>query len=438
MRVFPAFVLAAIATLSPSPTGGSDDPTPVTLIGSVSPLSARAAWVEASTSAGYGQYCYRTPSEPPACFRASTSIYATSDAGLHWKRVLRFSGRPLLVQNELPSLWMRPTTGRYGYVLPWTSDAEGKPARAILYRTPDGGRSWTRLPLLATLGYVGETDVAAAGRQNLWVLVHQGAASGSEAISVFRTRDAGGHWTRVACAGFGSGSEPGGCRRPSGIGIGGHKDDIVFTRATTGYLVENVNSGVPILLRSRDGGAHWLTEPPPLPAGVPPSSARANGYTYVTLSQPRFFGSAGLLPARASVCRARHSTSHASYSCSARLYALVSHDGGRTWPVTRPFPTMSRRVVDTITWQFVSARVWYAAAGTRLWSTRDAGNHWTVGSVRVPDNLQILGPDFGSATAGWALAARIDAYDGIASETDLLHTNDSGRTWQRIFLPGTS
>jgi photosystem II stability/assembly factor-like uncharacterized protein len=283
-------------------------------------------------------------------------------------------------------------------------------------------------------GYVFATGVALVGRNDLWVLVHQGAAMGSEAVSLFRTRDAGTHWQKVACTDFGPTSGPGRCGLHSGMSLGGRKDAAVFTSASTGYIALNSNTGIPTLLQTRDGGLYWQAETSRLPDGLPASNPHGGSFTYVTLYGPRFFGAIGLLPAEGSVCRAQHTASHATYSCSTRLYALVSHDAGRAWPVTRAFPALKRKDLESAVWQFESARVWYAAAGTTIWSTRDGGIRWTSGVMSVPGNLRIVSLAFASPTSGWAIAARIDSYDGIASHTELLRTDDSGRSWQTVSL----
>jgi photosystem II stability/assembly factor-like uncharacterized protein len=411
-------------------------PSRLTLIGNLAFSSSTAGWVEVSTSAGYGRYCGEAAHPPRACNRASTSVYGTSDGGRTWKRLLRFTSRPFVGQNLLPTVWLQRRNGGYRFVLAWAPGAHGGLAQDTLYRTADGGATWARLSLPFKLGYVADTDVAVIGDRNLWVLAHLGAAGGSEPVSVYRTRDAGTHWTKVAGAAFGSDTGPGSCGLRSGISVGGHKDDIVFADTTTGFVANNNGLGVPFLLATHDGGTHWQMEKVPLPRGVPAPNPKTSVFPYVTLHQARFFGKTGVLPVTGTICRGQRVNGHTNYECTDRFYALISRDGGRTWPVTRLFPAMSRKGLASLTWQIASEREWHATAGTNLWSTKDGGGHWTVVQMRVPHGFQILHLDFVARTHGWAIAGKPDVADGVAKATELVHTDDAGRTWSAISLPG--
>ena len=95
-----------------------------------------------------------------------------------------------------------------------------------LYRTANRGHSWISHPVPDQKAYVSPTDIAFLDSRHLWLLRHQGAAAGSEMVSVLRTSNAGAHWAQTACT-FVPGVKPG-CHQKSGIAFGGHKGDIVF------------------------------------------------------------------------------------------------------------------------------------------------------------------------------------------------------------------
>lgn len=110
----------------------------------------------------------------------------------------------------------------------------------------------------------------------------------------------------------------------------------MFASPAHGFLANNTNAGIPCLYVTHDGGVHWHTEFAGLPHGVPLPNAKTGVYPDAEFQQPLFFGSFGILPTTISVCHRAHSPN--GYVCTSGLYALLSRDGGRTWPLTRRFP----------------------------------------------------------------------------------------------------
>src|SRR5919201_4503954 len=124
---------------------------------------------------------------------------------------------------------------------------------------------------------------------------------------------------------------------------------------------------------THDGGVHWRPEAPGLPRGVPSPNSKTDVYPYAEFQQPLFFGRFGIVPTTVRVCRRAHSPT--GYVCTHGLYALLSRDGGRTWPLTRRFPFAPASPYH-LAWQVMTATTWRALLGTRLWTTHDAGGHW--------------------------------------------------------------
>jgi photosystem II stability/assembly factor-like uncharacterized protein len=379
-----------------------------------------------SSSAGYGRFCNQAIREPKACFQATTSIYRTADGGHTWRRILRFGGRPLsTLQNMLPGAWLHVFDSNRALAI-----ATASQGRDTLFRTANGGATWTSVPLPKRLQYVATNDITFVDWRNLWILGDEGAAMGSEAVSIYRTRDAGSHWSRIACAGFSNPAPRHGCVLRSGISFGGAKTGIVFSSQSTGFLVDNNNTGIPFLYVTHDGGAHWRTESPGLPRGVPGSNPGKRGYTYMELQQPLFFGALGILPATATVCRPRHAGGNAGEICTYGRYVLLSRDGGRTWPMSRRFPFVTGQ--QSLVWQVTNATTWHAIVGPRLWSTHDSGLHWTAIHTRIPQNYLAEQMQFVTDSVGWVIVARFDRPDGIPRSTQLLLTEDGGTHWTAV------
>lgn len=135
-------------------------------------------------------------------------VYRSTDGGKSWKRVLYVNdtlGASAVVMNpsnpdELyAALWL-------GQRKPWTiisgSEARGG---AGIYKTVDGGETWTKLTAGLPAGLIGkiDLDVSMANPKRVYALVE---APGDER-ALYRTDDAGTTWTRQS-------NDPGLLRRP--------------------------------------------------------------------------------------------------------------------------------------------------------------------------------------------------------------------------------
>jgi len=432
MRLLMAAFLVCAASLVPFPlTDPHADPPVVTLLGNISFVSPNVGWVGESSSAGYSLFCYQVTSpEPAACHRTTTTIDVTGDGGRTWRRALRIASGPSITLNTLPTAWLRAFDERHVSVL-----APAASPRALLYRTADGGTTWTARPLSTRLVYpaVIGADVASVGRSDLWVLERQGAAMGSEAVRLDRSRDAGNHWVEAACAAFDNAPPGYRCPLRSGLTLGGYKDSIAFTSPSDGVLTVEHNDGIPSLSITHDGGVHWSAVMPGFPRGVPAQDVKTGVFPEEQVQPPWFHGSVGVLPARVSVCRRIQGPDGAAYHCTDQSYVLLSHDGGRTWPLSRrlPFTPDPQR---SIIWQFIATGTWRATVGATLWSTWDAGAHWSATPSTVPHRYVLVTVQFVTRDTGWAIGAQVDQSDHIAQETRLLRTDDGGRHWAVVSL----
>jgi hypothetical protein len=66
----------------------------------------------------------------------------------------------------------------------------------------------------------------------------------------------------------------------------------------------------------------------------------------------------------------------------------------------------------------MTAATWRALVGTRLWTTHDAGVHWTAIQTTLPRGYTPLAVQFVSPITGWAIAARIYQPDNVAADHD--------------------
>lgn len=430
MRALVAAFLISVASMSlgpPSRIPAPSDPSAITLLGAVSFSSPTTGWIALSSSAGYSLFYYQTSPPPVACGRATTSVYATDDGGRTWKRVLRFADTPAVGLDTLPTMWLHARADRRALVL----SPAARP-RAVLRRTQDGGVRWTTIPLPAQSRYSTVEDAAVVGWNNLWLLANLGGAMGQDAVRIYRSMDAGTHWTNSACVAFPPARPGYGCRQRSGIGLGGYKTAIAFANQADGVLTENNNSGIPTLSVTHDGGIQWHTVVPGLPHGVPAPDAKTGVFPYVTFQQPHFFGPAGILPASVQVCRRAHVST--DYACANQAAVLLSYNSGETWPLSRRLPFTPDPHVPSA-WDTLAPATWRVAVGTTLWSTDDAGARWAATRDAIPPGYAVVRMRFVTHAVGWAIAARIYQPDNVAQKTQLPRTDDGGKQWSVVSLP---
>ena len=238
---------------------------------------------------------------------------------------------------------------------------------------------------------------------------------------VYRTADAGQTWTQVwqsPTAGLFLSS--------MGASPGGH---LLFAAGSTG-----VNSQVPELVVSTDGGSQWQTIQPGLPSRpTTPAGAEAPGgptpladaiwlslrFQFVSAT----VGFAGFNPMDASPTAEDEAP-----------LVLVTHDGGRHWSAL-PLPpgmTVFSGGLDFLNAEdgWVTGR---ASAGcNRLWETRDAGLQWAAATGCLPFALRAV--DFVSATQGFAGGGTRGLANG--PHDAVLATVDGGRQWTTVYAPG--
>jgi photosystem II stability/assembly factor-like uncharacterized protein len=161
--------------------------------------------------------------------------------------------------------------------------------------------------------------------------------------------------------------------------------DAWFTDAQHGWVV---GSGA-TLLRTSDGGAHWVSQD---------------------------LGDTSPLFTAIQFADAQHGW------IAAWDHLLATTDGGATW-----FVQSNLRAFDI---SFVSASTGWMQAGGAIYRTDDGGAHWQV-QYDNPD-IDVSDIDFVDASQGWAIALIDGMVEGEASGTTMiLHTSDGGASWQR-------
>ncbi len=253
----------------------------------------------------------------------------------------------------------------------------------IVYRTSDGGLSWQHV----TLQQNGTPQIQFLPSGTGFLLLHQGAAAGSEGVLLLRSADAGASWQVISQ----------GTPQSNARIFGGDKSGFGFLDAQHGWITGEWAADSILLYETQDGGKTWQVPTLPVPSGLSAQGGSA------TSMPPYFFGgSDGVMP----VAFGMPGQPTDFYQTS---------DGGRTWTPTVPVNGGGNRLVYSV----VSQSVIVASDGTKLFRTADGGGNWTS----VQPNLSLQGVselDFVSGMDGWAVV-----------QGGLLHTADGGATWTK-------
>src|SRR5437588_2567079 len=308
-----------------------------------------------------------------------TGLYRTDDWGAHWQTV-----SPSVPNPGAALLAATFTDSRHG----WAAAAvpEGN-LRVTVYRTADGGRTWTTSLVPATFsdGF-GESHLSFSDAAHGWLVVdlpHGGAAG---MAAVFATADGGGSWTRLANAPTVSGVRFQGLSAGWGVDVAGR------------------------LYRTTDGGRTWEDAPLPVPVDL-----------------PAFFGSEGV----------------ALGSGPSGLVVMVTHDSGSTWSA-RPGPAG----IDAshygsplmIPLAVINPRQWVIFPGPAFYQSADAGGTWQA--LRPNRAWPVAAAAlFTSPSDGWIVVTQ-GTCQGVKSDcvqqSMLLATHDGGHTLSQVTAPGTA
>ncbi len=317
-----------------------------------------------------------------------TRLLMTTDGGAHWRDV----SPPMLqrkgfgLASALTGADFLSSSDFFVSVWHW--------GPVYLLHTTDGGRKWTEV--WSFPNGVGEAWVSFLDNRLGWVAIGNGAAGGTSSVTIYATTDAGAHWAVVARSPSLSG-KPGTPDNPGGC----HDTGLTWSgslRAPVLWLTGEGNVA-PCVLESTDGGKRWgraeVLDPSAGWGGTawpPVFSSQSDGALAVWYGTP-------------------HEVVTAVYSTT---------NGGRTW-AEHQAPSPKPGLVDV-----VSPTFWFAATGTTIYRTADAGTSCSSARVSLNFSNYQSSPtlDFVNAVDGWAVLGGA-----------LWHTTDEGRMWVHEGLP---
>ena len=314
----------------------------------------------------------------------ANAVLRTADGGVTWHNISPASPGPL------------------GFsVLPYFLDAQHgwmlipDPTNMFvgtLYRTSDGGATWTSFPVPFGDGYLHFLD----SKQG-WMMASLTVTAASMAVAIYQSTDGGETWTQTY---INDPNQPG---AGDSLPLGGLKDGLTPIDMQFAFIGGNTNHvGTIYLYQTQDSGHSWKQVQIIAPAGYEQAQLETVGPTFVVQG-------VAYLPVTLS-------------SQNGEMEAIyTSHDGGINWimtPTLIPFGGLM---------DFVSANDGFVWNGTNFYVTKDGARTWTTVSpdVTFGDRYNIF--DFVSPTIGFVITS--DSASGTGS---LYKTADGGATWNVI------
>lgn len=268
-------------------------------------------------------------------------------------------------------------------------DFNNFPNNGLLYRTTDGGLTWTISSTPFSGGDLNFTDV-----NNGWMLADLGVGAGSNAVAVFQTTDGGATWTQTYI------NDPNSPEAGDSLPLGGIKSDLIALDAQTAWVTGVIYSpGTFYLYRTDNGGRNWTPVNLQLPAGA------ENFELGIDADQMQFVSANdGFLVVRMS-------------GEQSLTVVYVTEDGGKTWTLT---PAL---IPDGGASDFLSAQEMVIYNREQFYVTRDAARTWSTVSPDIVFGDSFAAMDFVNLNTGWVVT--VDP----ANKRLLYRTNDGGATW---------
>jgi len=278
----------------------------------------------------------------------------------------------------------------------------------IIQHTSDGGSHWQSSQLSDKLD---PTTTAIdppyfINMQEGWLDIRVSYTMGSASSEnhLFHTTDGGLHWSLLATTEQMHQNAPVFYGMDTGISVKDAQNmwetiDLQMNQAT------GVTPNVPIAFVTHDGGKTWQEQDPP---SIPSSASMR-----YTTTPPVFFGNYGLMPVKV--------TSTTSGNTGLSIY--ITNDGGIHWsgyPKTA-FEAEQVYILDP-------QHIWIASMDGSIHESLNGGKSWnTLGSIGKPFT-PATAMSFTDMNNGWVIIVANAQGNG----SQLLHTTDSGHTWQPI------
>jgi photosystem II stability/assembly factor-like uncharacterized protein len=325
-------------------------------------------------------------------------LWVTADGGSTWQDVTPPAGFATAVADYL--LGVDFADAQHGWVAineAFTSGSDASYGRVDIWRTTDGGRTWSKAQLpKAVFHPFGEImpqvqlDFLDPGHG--FAFLSGNSAKGLNDSDLYWTADGGMTWSPD---------------RPTGTGSVGIEGSVGFATATDGVIV-NALHGAGIVV-THDGGRTWIdaTLTPPAAPGM-----------QLFFAQPVFFdGRSGLV------------SIDFQSDTSSVTHVYRTSDAGSSWTLAATPPTGVSAI------SFLDPQRWIGIDGLEVVRTADGGQTWVrtpaVGPPGAPESFLMTDAQHGSVLVGMNVCLTFKS--NCSSRTGLYATVDGGSTWAQLW-----
>jgi len=267
------------------------------------------------------------------------------------------------------------------------ADASDPAGSGLLYRTDDGGLTWTVYPVP-----FGGGQMAFINENVGWMMAYLGAGAGSMAVAIYQTGDGGATWTQTYV------NDPNLANAGDSLPLGGIKNNLTSLDSQTAWVGGVVYAPETFYLyKTSDGGQTWAPQTIPAAPGMQNTDVSIDsGPIFVSPSD-------GVLPVRFT-------------GETLRTGFYVTHDGGLNWEFVIYLPGAG--ALD-----FVSPSDGFFWTGEQFFVTVDGASTWTTVNSDTSFSDSFAGMDFVNTRTGWIWTYDMDGQYG------LYKTTDGGGTW---------
>ena len=340
-------------------------------------------------------------------------LYSTSDAAKTWKLVTSASFTQVHFFNSQDGIALFSNS----------SSNSNETSSLSVSSTTDSGKTWSSSSstLFGGFGYLIPRYVSFSfgSPETGYLAIGSEPGAGSQLKMLFRTDNRGETWREV--------SQSPSQYSPSALPMNGYLEQISFTSATTGYLVEARGPRGAIYFTS-DGGVHWSTMQI-LSASASPSTSLA----YFQSATP--FGAVALTNIGSLWNRPRaglpwvdlyppywaeklsfYQETLAAVSSGGQPLEISVNSGSRIAGIKAPGSTLLDFQIFHGTKIAVSKGSLWTQVGSQTWER-----------APLPKGYQALFADFATSSAGIVAA--------IPNRNSILSTVNGGRSWVRVPVP---
>lgn len=310
-------------------------------------------------------------------------IARTNDGGINWYNVT-----PPEVAETGYSVDMFLLDNDHVWVL--VPDFGNFPKSGVVYRTSDGGMTWTKADVPFS-----RADIQFLDERNGWSLADLGVGAGSNAVAIYQTTDGGATWEQTYT------NDPNDANASDTLPLGGLKTDIVPLTMDTAWVTGLIYApGYTYLYRTDDGGHTWQQVAITPPAGTENSEIGIDG------DQMKFVSA-----------KDAYLVFHLSGD-STQTAVYLTQDAGNTWIHT------SMILEGAGSSAFLSAREVVIYNGEQFYVTRDAARTWVTVSPDIAFGESFAYMEFVNTSSGWVITL-----DPTTNQRSLYRTMDGGATW---------